>query len=295
MPNSLEKALGKKGYLISDGAMGSNLIARGLPPGIAAEQWALEQPEKIKGLHKEFIDIGSDIILTSTFGASGIRLARSGLSGRVKEVNEAAVLLSKAAAAGKDILIAGSMGPLGEILQPFGVLTKSAAYDNYYQQALVLSETGVDFLLIETQFDVAEAGIAVKAALQASHLPVICSFSFDRGRKSMMGITPSHFAQEIEPLGVAALGINCGRSLSDNLTALEELTQATNLPIWFKPNAGLPIIDINGQAHYDVSPQEMGSQVERWMKAGAKFIGGCCGTTPAHIQFIHAALEKWKA
>ena len=290
--NDLSSLLGKKKLLVSDGATGTNLIQRGLPQGITAEQWVLENPDKIIQLHKDFIAAGSDIILTSTFGGSKIRLEQSSLGDSFNEVNSSAVALAKKAAENTAVLIAGSMGPLGHMLKPLGPLDEKEAENYYKDQAAVLSEAGVDMLLIETQFDLTEASLGVNAALKASSLPVICSFSFDRGTKTMMGVSPAKFAQTLGKSGVAALGINCGKSLEDNLDALKELADATDLPIWFKPNAGLPTLTAAGQPVYDVTPDLMASHVASWIEAGAIIIGGCCGTSPAHLGAIAEAVRK---
>jgi 5-methyltetrahydrofolate--homocysteine methyltransferase len=178
------------------------------------------------------------------------------------------------------------------MLQPYGALDKETASKNYSQQAAELTHAGVDLLLIETQFDIAEAAIAVEAAKLVSELPIICSFSFDRGIKTMMGVNPSKFAEAIAPMGVAALGANCGKSLEDNLNVLIELASVTDLPVWFKPNAGLPEVDGSGQAVYDVTPAQMAGNVKSWIEHGARIIGGCCGTSPEHLRAIKLALES---
>lgn len=293
MSNQLTQWFENNRYLISDGATGTNLIARGLPRGKTAEEWVLENPQEILTLHRDFINAGSNIILTSTFGASEIRLTRSGLGERHKEINLTAVNLAKRAADGRQILIAGSIGPLGEMLQPYGALNEATARKNYRQQAAELSMGGVDFLLIETQFDIAEAILAIEAAKSVSDLPIICSFSFDRGTKTMMGVSPSRFVESIAPMGVAALGINCGKSLDDNLNVLKELSNVTELPIWFKPNAGLPKVDDCGHAAYDVTPDQMARNVSSWIEYGARIIGGCCGTSPEHLHALKLALESY--
>jgi 5-methyltetrahydrofolate--homocysteine methyltransferase len=281
-----------KNLLVSDGATGSNLIQRGLPSGKTAEGWVLENPEKIRQLHSDFIKAGSDIILTSTFGGSRIRLEQSGLADQFYEVNSKAVALAKEAVKNTSTIIAGSMGPLGHMLKPMGMLDEKDAGKYYQDQARVLANSGVDILLIETQFDLAEALIGVNAALSIGNLPVICSFSFDRGTKTMMGVSPAKFAQSIGKLGVSALGINCGKSLDDNLNALKELADATDLPIWFKPNAGLPQLTDTGLPVYDVTPEGMASHVDSWIASGAKIIGGCCGTSPEHLRTIADAVHK---
>ena len=284
----------EKKLLISDGATGTNLIQRGLPQGKTAEEWVLDDPEKILQLHRDFINAGSDIILTSTFGGSKIRLEQSGLADRFVEVNSRAVALAKEAAVNSKVLIAGSIGPLGHMMKPLGPLDEKDALIFYRDQANTLVESGVDILVVETQFDLAEASIGVSAALASCNLPVICSFSFDRGTKTMMGVSPAKFALALGKSGVAALGINCGKSLEDNLNALKELADATDLPIWFKPNAGLPKLTDDGKPFYDVTPELMASHVESWIESGAKIIGGCCGTTPAHLKAIAEIVDNYK-
>ena len=180
------------------------------------------------------------------------------------------------------------------MLKPLGPLDEKDALTFYRDQANILVESGVDILVVETQFDLAEASIGVSAALASGDLPVICSFSFDRGTKTMMGVSPAKFAQELGKSGVAALGINCGKSLEDNLNALKELANATDLPIWFKPNAGLPKLTDDGKPFYDVTPEIMASHVESWIESGAKIIGGCCGTTPAHLKAIAEVVNKYQ-
>jgi 5-methyltetrahydrofolate--homocysteine methyltransferase len=291
-PNNLTAILNEKKLLISDGATGTNLIQRGLPQGKTAEEWVLENPREILQLHRDFIVAGSDLFLTSTFGGSRIRLEQSGLADRFADVNSRAVALAKEAAMNQKLLIAGSIGPLGHMLKPLGPLEEKEADIFYRDQAKILVESGVDILVVETQFDLAEASIGVNAALASGNVPVVCSFSFDRGIKTMMGVSPAKFAQALGKSGVAALGINCGKSLEDNLKALRELADATDLPIWFKPNAGLPKLTDDGKPFYDVTPEIMASHVESWIESGARIIGGCCGTTPAHLKAIAEVVKK---
>lgn len=275
--------------LIADGATGTNLFTRGLPAGVPAESWVLEQPDQIMQLHKDFIAAGADILLTSTFGATKIRLAGSALEGRAAEVNQRAVSLVRQAAQDKRVLIAGSIGPLGQLLKPYGPVPVDEAVAAYAEQAKALTEAGADLLVIETQFDLAEVTAAIQGVHSLSSLPLVCSFSYDRGKRTMMGVSPTKAAQALSALGVDVIGINCGRSLEENLQNLQELRQATSLPIWFKPNAGLPKVDTEGNSTYDVTPEMMGALVPRWLEAGAQIVGGCCGTTPAHLHQIALA------
>ena len=174
-----------------------------------------------------------------------------------------------------------------------GLLEESDAEKHYREQAAALSKSGVDLLLVETQFDLSEASAAIRGAQAASDLPLIVSFSFDRGTRTMMGVSPTKFAQSVADMDLAAIGINCGKSLEDNLNALKELSGNTDLPIWFKPNAGLPTIDDAGLPTYDVTPEDMAAQVPDWIEAGARIIGGCCGTSPAHLKALADQVKKY--
>ena len=277
--------------LIADGATGTNLMARGLPRGASSETWVLEKPEQIVQLHRDFIAAGANIILTSTFSASTLRLAGSALADRVLEINQRAVALARQAA-GTETLVAGSLGPVGQLLKPYGPVEPADAAASYAAQAQALTEAGADLLVVETQFDLAEVRAAIQGVRSASTLPLVCSFSYDRGKRTMMGVSPTQAGKELTALGVEVIGINCGRSLEENLANLHELRQATGLPLWFKPNAGLPRLDENANAAYDVTPEQMGQQAPTWLAGGAQIIGGCCGTSPAHLAQIAQAARK---
>jgi 5-methyltetrahydrofolate--homocysteine methyltransferase len=273
-------------HLIADGATGSNLIARGLPSGETGEFWVLEQPDQIIRLHKDFISAGAEIILTCTFGASCIRLKGSRLEGKADYINRKAVELAHNAAGNTETYIAGSLGPVGQLIKPYGPLTVNEVQDAYAEQARAISEAGVDLLVIETQFDMGEVNAAIQGARSVSELPLVISLSYDRGRRTMMGVSPEQAGKELDGLPVDVIGINCGRSLEENLQNLVELRQVTAKPIWFKPNAGLPRVDAQGNTVYETTPEMMGEQVHRWLEEGAQVVGGCCGSTPDHLKAI---------
>ena len=272
--------------LVSDGATGTNLQQVGMERGKSAEDWVLENPQAIMDLEQQFIDAGSDIILTCTFGATKLRLAASGLADKVVEINQKAVALAKKAIAGRNIFIAGSIGPTGSMMQPLGPLSVEDARATFGEQAKLLVDGGVDLVVIETQFDLVEARAAIEAVRSQSDLPLVVSFSYDRGKRTMMGVSTKSMLEMTAAYGVDVLGINCGRSLDDNLAVLKELRVLTEKPIWFKPNAGLPEIDENGKTVYSVTPEMMGKAAREWIAAGANIIGGCCGTSPAHLHEI---------
>lgn len=275
---------------VSDGATGSNLQQRGLGRGVAAEAWVLEQPEQILRLHRDFLAAGADILLTCTFGGTSLRLEHAGLASRAEEINRRAAALAKQAA-GNQALVAGSIGPTGQMLQPFGTLSEDQAQAVFAAQARTLAEAGVDLLVIETQFDLTEARAALLGARSVCQLPLVCSFSYDRGTRTMMGVKPAQMAAELGDLA-DVLGINCGRSLEENLTALQALRAATDKPLWFKPNAGLPELDAQGAPVYSVTPAQMGALVPDWLAAGAQVVGGCCGTSPAHLAEIKKGTRR---
>ncbi len=277
--------------LVLDGATGTNLQQRGLPSGKPSDIWVMDNPDAVSQLQREFLEAGSDIILTDTFGSTRLQLEHAGLADRFEQTNRRAVELARQVVSGTGTLVAGSMGPLGEMLQPYGVLSEADAEAAYADQACILSDAGVDLLVIETQYDLNEARAAVRGARSVTDLPLVCSFSYDRGTRTMMGVKPSQMGKELGGMGLAALGINCGRSLEDNLKALQELRQETELPIWFKPNAGLPHNDTQGHAQYDVTPEMMAAQVPEWIAAGAKLVGGCCGTSPEHLKAVARAVR----
>ncbi len=277
--------------LVSDGATGSNLQQRGLPVGKSGENWVLENPDGIVALARDFVEAGSDVILTCTFGASRLHLEHMELADKTEEINRTAVALAKKAAQGT-AMVAGSIGPTGAMLQPYGTLSAEDAEATFAEQARFLIDAGVDLIVVETMFDLGEATAAVKGVRSAGDIPLVCSFSYDRGTKTMMGVTPTKAGKVLEALGVDLVGINCGRSLDENLAALKELRGAISLPLWFKPNAGLPATNSMGDLHYDLTPEMMAAPVPEWAAAGASVMGGCCGTSPQHLAAIARAVKS---
>jgi len=289
MSETLRKRLSGEGVLVADGATGTMLQAAGLPEGVALESWNLTHPEKILDLHRAYLEAGSQIILTNSFGGSRFRLGKKGLQDKVREVNRAAAALAKEAA-GQEAFVAGSMGPTGELMKPLGTLSYGVAVEAFTEQAEALAEGGVDAILVETMSDLNEAKAAIEGAKRATDLPVLCTLSFDTQRHTMMGVSPRRAAKELWPLGLVAIGGNCGRTLDDMEEVLRQMRAAVPMaPLMAKPNAGLPRL-VDGQAVYDVTPQVMAEYALRYAELGAKIIGGCCGNTPAHIKAMAAAL-----
>ncbi|MEW5939836.1 MAG: homocysteine S-methyltransferase family protein [Chloroflexota bacterium] len=287
MPGFLERVQNEK-VLVSDGATGTNLQKVGLIGGAIPEGWVLEQSDKILALEEAFVEAGSDIILTCTFGGTKLRLRESPLGQRVEEINKRAAELARQAASKRPgTLVAGSMGPTGLLIKPYGPATSEEVADTYEEQARGLAAGGVDLLVIETMFAINEAQAALEGVRRVTDLPVVVSFSYDRGTRSMMGVKPSDVVKTFKPLGVAAIGANCGTTLENMEKILAEyLSAAPDMIYWVKPNAGLPELGENNEAVYKVTPQEMAGYAQKFVEMGARIVGGCCGSTPEHVAAI---------
>lgn len=286
----LKDRLSEGGILIADGATGTTLQRAGLPPGAAPERWNLENPDAIRTLHRGYVEAGSDLILTNTFGGSRLRLEMEGLGDRVHEINLTAARLAREVA-GDGVLVLGDMGPSGQLMQPMGTLTYEEAVDAFAEQAAALAEGGADAILIETMSDLNEAKAAVEGARRATDLPILVTMSFDTHGRTMMGVKPADAAKELWAMGVDVVGANCGRTLSENLEAIrhmrEVLPEAT---LMAKPNAGLPRME-GAESVYDVTPETMADYAHKFAAFDVKIFGGCCGSTPDHIKAVSLALK----
>ncbi len=288
---SLSGLLAEREVLLADGATGTNLQDVGLGSGVVPEEWVFNEPDRIRELHRRFAESGSDLVLTCTFGATAPRLARGPLGGRATEVNIRAAELARDAV-GEERLVAGSMGPTGQMVEPYGPLTRDLCVDAYAEQAQALAVGGVDLLVLETFFALEEALWALDGVRTVSDLPVVVSFSFDQGTHTMMGVSPADVVAAFEPLPIAALGANCGRSLNDTRTVVEEfLAAAPGLPLWVKPNAGAPQ-RVKGRIVYESDPATFAEHLRGYADRGARIVGGCCGSTPAHVAALARALGR---
>ena len=290
MPSFVE-LLAARPVLIADGATGTNYQNMGIEPGVAPEEWVVDEPGKVQELHRRFVAAGSDIVLTCSFGGSSLRLADEALHGRAVEVNRRAAELAREAV-GDDVLVAGSLGPTGHLTEPLGPLTHDLAVATFAEQAKSLTDGGVDLLVLETFFSLDEGLWAVEGIKSASDLPLVVSYSFDQGTKTMMGLTPTQVVEAFAPLGIAAIGANCGKSLADTDLIVEELvTAADGLPLWVKPNAGVPRM-VGDSVIYDARPDDLAEHVRSYVDHGARIVGGCCGSTPEHIAAIARVLGR---
>jgi 5-methyltetrahydrofolate--homocysteine methyltransferase len=295
MSNLLSKLLQEKDVLVADGAMGTNLFDLGLANGASGELWNVEHPERVKSVYQGFVDAGSDIILTNTFGANRFRFNLHKLGGRVAELNIAAARLARevADAAGRPVVVAGSMGPTGEVLEPLGTRTKAEAEEAFFEQAAALKEGGVDVAWIETMFADEELDAAVAAVTRAG-LPYVATMTFDTGGRTMMGVKPEDAMRRAHSLAVQplAFGANCGvgpAQLMDSVLGLAKGSVAGDV-IVAKSNCGLPELGADMRVHYNGTPEIMASYAKLARDAGARIIGGCCGTTAAHVRAMVAAL-----
>ncbi|MEQ8839355.1 MAG: betaine--homocysteine S-methyltransferase [Acidimicrobiales bacterium] len=288
----LDELIAERGHLVIDGAMGTELFARGLPPGDAPERMNLDMADAVQAVHRAYVEAGSDIILTNSFGGTKFRLALHSLDDRVVEINEAAARNARVAAdeAERRVLVAGSMGPSGELIVPLGELDPTDARSAFAAQAEGLTKGGADLLWIETMSSLEEVEAAVAGARDASDLPVTVTFSFDTAGRTMMGVTGTLAAQRLTELGVAAIGANCGNNLPETEAALAEIRAATHVPVISKANAGIP--EWHGaELAYSGSPEIMGAHAHRMRAAGIQIIGGCCGNSPAHVAAIRGVLD----
>ncbi len=290
MPRDLFKLIESNPFVIGDGAMGTMLQQMGLTSGGAPELWNVERPDVIRSIYQGYVDAGSQIIETNTFGGNRYRLKLHNLQDRVHELVKAGAALAREVA-GDDILVAGSMGPTGELMQPMGDLTYEYAVDAFAEQAAALAEGGVDFFLIETMSDLNEVKAAVEACRQVSDLPIATTLTFDTNYHTMMGVGPAQAVQELADFGVKIIGANCGNGPEETRYAIQQMAAARPEGVYLmaQSNAGLPHFE-HGEIVYDGTPEVMAQLALDLAGMGVDIIGACCGSTPAHIKAMREAL-----
>jgi len=288
------------GLLFVDGAMGTQLMAKGVEAGKCNDYLNIESPKIITDIHRSYYDAGSDAVYTNTFGANGITLARHNLADKVEEINAAAVKNAKLAAqaAGGDRYVIGDIGPCGDFLQPLGSLEPRTLCDAYARQAKALYKAGVDGFVVETFMAADEAAEAVKGIKSVCDLPVFVSFAFDATGsdfRTMMGASVEMEITIFKDLGVDAIGFNCGTLKMEQYLQLTEkfakLLKVKNIVLLAKPNGGKPEL-VGGNAVYKLQDKEFGDWIEKIHKAGAVIVGGCCGTSPSHIKAMTKKLKS---
>jgi len=288
---SLMERIAQGEVLISDGAMGTFLHAKGLSPGECPESWCISHPGAVKGIAEAYIAAGSDIVETNSFGGSSLKLQPYGLADKVQELNRAAATLAKQAM-GEKGYVAASVGPTGHFAkEEYGDVSTEELYEAFMGQVTALAEGGADAICVETMSSLVEAVQAIKAAKENTKLPVICTFTFDqkpRGFFTIMGVSPERAAEGAAAAGADIVGANCGNGIANMIQISKRMRAALpEIPILIQANAGMPKVE-DGKTVFQETPEYMASQVKELIEAGVNIIGGCCGTTPDHI----AAMAK---
>lgn len=275
----------RKAPLVCDGAMGTSLYAKGVMVNRCFDELNLSNPELVQSVHSDYLAVGVDVIETNTYGANRYKLKAHGFADRAHDINRQGATIARDALTDSDasVLVAGAIGPLGKPIAPIGTISEDDAYDAFREQADGLAAGGCDLFLLETFSDLRELAIAVRAARSVSEtMPVIAQMTFGDDGSTPLGAKPEHVARRLEELDVDVIGANCSVGPELMLRVIERLRSATTLPLSVQPNAGLPEV-VEGRVIYLCSPEYMGHYAKRFLLAGAVLIGGCCGTTPAHI------------
>lgn len=290
MNSLLEKILQQR-PVVTDGAWGTQIQRRGLEPGGSPDSWNLTHPSEVEQVARSYVEAGSRVILTNTFGASRTMLEGHGLEHMAREINRAGAAISRRAA-GEKAFVFGSIGPSGRLLV-MEEISPGELSDVFAEQAEALAEGGAQGILVETMSDLAEAKLAIAAAKKTG-LAVIASMVYDSGKeydRTMMGTTPEQAAQELAETGAEVIGANCGLGIEYFSVVSERLRAATSLPLWIKPNAGLPEV-IEGKVQYKTTPEQFAEHALSIRRIGADFIGGCCGTSPEFIRALVKAFAE---
>jgi 5-methyltetrahydrofolate--homocysteine methyltransferase len=280
--------------LISDGAWGTFLQKKVLQPGECPELWCIERPDDVKSIAQSYIEAGSDMVEANSFGGTCFKLEHYGLADKTSEINEAAARISREAA-GENNWVIASIGPTGKILL-MGDVTEEELYNAFKEQAVALEKGGADAVCIETMSAIDEAVIAIKAAKENTNLEVICTFTFEKtvndDYRSMMGVSPTDMAKAVVEAGADIIGTNCGNGFERMIDIVKEIKAAVpEMPILVHANAGAPV-NVNGVDTFPDTPEDMKSRIKDMVEAGANIIGGCCGTTPAHISAMKEGINE---
>ena len=289
--NSIRDDLRTKKVLVSDGAWGTSLTAKGLEPGGCPELWNLEHREEVLDIPRSYAEAGADMVCTNSFGGSRLKLEHYGLAERAVELNEAAAAISREAV-GPDLHVFASIGPTGKILMT-GDVTEEQMYEAFKEQAVALENGGADACVVETMAAIDEATLAIRAAKENTHLEILCTFTYNQigpdEYRTMMGVSPSEMAAATLEAGADVIGTNCGMGSEGMVGIVAQLhAAAPGVPIMVQPNAGLPV-QVDGVDTFPETPEDMAARVPDFIAAGARIVGGCCGTTPDHIRAIARA------
>ena len=292
--NNFIKMLQDKSHILADGATGTNLFGMGLETGDPPEPWNIDHKDRIRSLHQGFVDAGSDLFLTNSFGGTSFRLKLHNLEKRVFELNKAAGVIAREVADQADrlVIVAGSMGPTGEMIEPHGLMTPREATGAFRAQAEGLAEGGADVLWLETMYAMEELEAAMEAVKDIG-LPVCATMSFDTAGKTMMGITPSNLAKRSKDLNLSGFGANCGIGAPDLLATINDISKNVDpgTVVISKANCGIPEF-VDGNITYSGTEELMSEYVQIAINSGAKIIGGCCGTSFDHVRAMRKAMDE---
>ncbi len=288
------KKLTDKKIVILDGGTGSFLLSKGMPQGVCPEVWVMDNPEPILQLQGAYQEAGSNIVMAPTFGANRIRLKGSGRENDIAQINTSNVKLSREAVKGK-CLVAGNVSMTGLIIYPDDDESFDEVVEVYKEQAKILDAAGCDLFAIETMISLEDARTAVRGIKAVSQLPVMVTMTFESNGRTLYGDTPEKVARVLTEEGADALGTNCSTGPKNMKDIIKAMAAATDLPIIAKPNAGLPHQDEQGRITYDLQPEEFADEMMELIDAGARIVGGCCGTTPEHIRKLAAAVNLRKS
>jgi 5-methyltetrahydrofolate--homocysteine methyltransferase len=290
--NRLAALLGAERPVLLDGGMGTLLQDAGLEDGAPGELWNLENPDAVRAAHAAYAEAGARLLTTNTFGGTRPRLDMHGLGDRIGEVNRNAARIARSVADERGLLVAGDLGPTGELLEPLGTMTREEAQALFAEQLVALVEGGIDLVLVETLSDLGEADAAIAAAQEvAPGLPVVVTMSFDTNVRTMMGVRPGDAVVHLAAAGADAVGANCGRGPEEMEIIAAEMVRARtgDLLLVAQSNAGLPQV-VGDHFEYDATPDQLAGHASRLAELGIDLVGGCCGSTPAHIAAIGATL-----
>jgi 5-methyltetrahydrofolate--homocysteine methyltransferase len=282
--------------LVADGAWGTMLMEKGLKPGECADLWTLERPEVIREVASAYVEAGSDLIGTNSFGASSIKLERFGLSHKAEEINRRAAELSREVA-GDHVHVLGTIGPSGKMVM-MGEVTEAQLFDAYAEQVTALRKGGADAIIIETMSDPTEAAIAIRAIKENTDCIAICTMTYEKsavgGYFTIMGTSPAEMLEKLSAEGADILGSNCGTGIEEMVDIARELNEVNgHIPLIIQANAGLPVYH-HGEITYPGNPVKMTAHIPDLLSLGVKIIGGCCGTTPEHIVLFKQKIKEWQ-
>ena len=284
----------KDEMLVCDGAVGTQLLEKGMPVGEYPDHWGVKNRKVLSSIHKSYIDAGADMIITNTFGANSVKLKKSGLEKKAQKINAEAVKIAKQAA-GDNIYVLGDIGPTGEYLEPAGNLKFDDCYSVFLEQAKVLESEGVDAIIIETMTDIKELKAATTAIKENVKLPLITSMAFSRTKqdsyRTTSGISIPQMVDYALLAGADVIGSNCGIGITEMVEVITQMRPLSTAFIIAQPNAGGPKLQ-NGRTVYEQTPDDFAEYIPQLIKAGANIIGGCCGSTPEHIKRIKEAVSK---